>query len=230
LSEHPKTEPSSELPDVDPDAAQPIVIPGPPGLPKIDETTEPPASLPRDAPTPQTRLRKDVADMLHQAEEFTKEPARHASSEPVDVVDALRSLVSQLDGKQSKRLADHEAHEREIAKDLAAKVEAVEGRAAEERAALSDKIDRLAMVLDELPVSFKEAASSIADRFLEPIGTLIKELADLKEVVQEHSFKLRKLDKLSLEQLVDRVQKLERELAEVKQLITNLTPRSVDAT
>lgn len=172
--------------------------------------------------------------MLQQAEEFTKEPARHASSEPVNVVDALKSLVSELDGKQSKRLQDHEAQERAIAKELAAKVEAVEERAAEERAGLSAKInslgERMVEVLDGIPNHFKEAAQSIADKFLEPVGLLIKELAELKETVQEHALKLRKLEKLSLEELVERVAKLEKELAAVKQQIQNLSPRSVDAT
>lgn len=240
MSEHPDTEP--HLQDVDPDAAPEagpdieLNIPPDPLVPVIehDTTTAPPASLPRDAPTPQTRLRKEVADMLQQAEEFTKEPARHASSEPVNVVDALKSLVSELDGKQSKRLQDHEAQERAIAKELAAKVEAVEERAAEERAGLSAKInslgERMVEVLDGIPNHFKEAAQSIADKFLEPVGLLIKELAELKETVQEHALKLRKLEKLSLEELVERVAKLEKELAAVKQQIQNLSPRSVDAT
>ncbi len=201
MSDRPDTDPH-ELPDVDPNSAPPLVIPGPPGLPRIgpDETTlTPPPPLARDAPTPKVRLRREVAETLERAQKLAKQPQLHASSEPVNVVDALTNLM-----------AAHEEQEHAIAAELAAKVDAVELQAAQERSELSKKMDALPRVI-------KEAATSVADRFLKRVDKLISDFAAVKRTMQLHEVRLTEIEKLN-----GRVDALERELKDVRAQLSGL--------
>jgi hypothetical protein len=232
----------------------PLVIPGPPALPQIrtsePEIRTPTAPSPRDAPTPPQRLRADVAATLVRAElavKEIKEARRHSHSDPVNLVDVLEKIVELSDAKNAARLSEHEIEEKAIAAGVAEKVEAVEKQRAvdarlamEDRAVIGQKLDKLALVTSAvfddqhgLPAyrrwivaDFKEAAKTIADRFLEPIGDLIKEVAGLKEKAMEHDLKLSRLyarvDELERSQEDNR-----REIDKIKQQIRNIMPRPI---
>jgi hypothetical protein len=71
-----------------------------------------------------------------------------------------------------------------------------------------------------LPGVVKGAAAEVADRFLEPIGVLITEFQTIKDSVQDHDLKLKRLH--------DRMERLERELADVRMQVASMQPKSVD--
>lgn len=238
-STDPSPVPSSMLPDVDPDAAPYPVLHVPENpLPNIDlheaSTLAPPVSLPRDAPTPKQRLRRDVAETLRRAEQAVqqiKEAARHPINEPVNVVDALEKLNALSDARADARLADHEQEEKADAAKLTEKVDAVEKKRAEdarnaaaERAALATKLDKLVTTVERtldpkmgLPAMLKEVAAQIASPFLARDDERKKQVEELTKEVYElkTDFNAAKLNH-------------DRRLSAVEAQLKQLAPKSVD--
>lgn len=77
---------------------------------------------------------------------------------------------------------------------------------------------------------FKEAMREIADRFLEPIGSLTKHVADLQEGHQTHELRWKRLDKLRLDELreqydslVAKIEELQKEVAAVRDQLALLS-------
>lgn len=220
MSDRPDTDPH-ELPDVDPDAAP--AIPGPPLLPTIDReaVTMPPA---HDFPTPRVRMRREVVETLARAEQAVneiKEAHRHSINEPVNVVDALEKLNALSDAKAAARLADHEEEEKADAQALAAKVDAVEKRRAEEHAALSQKIDAI-------PGVFREEAAKLANPFLVRFDDWRKHEGAR---IDEHELKITAIDQeLQTLKTEFNAAKLnyDRRLAAVEVQLKQLNPKSID--
>ena len=216
--------PEPHLPHVDADSASPVElnIPGAPRLPTIEER------------------RKSI----------TLKPGPGESPVPGEdpLITPIRNMVR-------AELGEHEEHERRIARELsdkvenqAKKVDEVEKAAKRERQELSDKIDRLTVAMDAvfddkigLPAyrtwireDFKEAAISIADRFLEPVSKLITQMEQLQNMVQSHELLLKRVKIEELREQHDKltatVEDVRRELEEVRAQLETLLPKEATAT